>query len=149
MVRLCLQHSQAVSRASGASGGTLSLSHYRHSTSSLTSPLGLRQTQKYMLVVIGVYRDLHRHQHLGHRLRFQLRALITLRSAAQHLGGVHRDALLWMQHRRRRKQSCTDSPGIRDAEPPPRSAPYSRTPSVRRASYVRQCQKCQNGHLSS
>jgi hypothetical protein len=37
----------------------------------------------------------------------------------------------------------TDSLGIRNAEPTPRSASNSRTPSVRRGPYLRQCQKCQ------
>jgi DNA polymerase family A len=37
----------------------------------------------------------------------------------------------------------TDSLGIRDAKPPPRSASHSRMPSVQQGPYVRQCQKCQ------
>jgi len=41
------------------------------------------------------------------------------------------------------RRVVTDSLGIRDAEPPPKSASYSRTPSVQRDPYVRQCQKCQ------
>src|SRR5215211_7922569 len=63
----------------GASSETLRLSHDRHSTLCLTSPAGHTQARKYTLVVIGVYQSSHRHQHLGHRLRFRLRALITLK----------------------------------------------------------------------
>jgi hypothetical protein len=39
-----------------------------------------------------------------HTLLFQLRASISPRRLAQHLGGVHKDALPWMQHHRRRKE---------------------------------------------
>ena len=59
---------------------------------------------------------------------------------------VHKDALLWMQHHTgEARRLVTDSLGIRDAEPSPRSASHSRTPGVRRGPYVRPCKKCQKG----
>jgi hypothetical protein len=50
--------------------------------------------------------------HRTQRSRFQLRASTTPCRSAQHLGCVHKDALLWMHHRRRREETWH-----RDSEP--------------------------------
>jgi hypothetical protein len=47
------------------------------------------------------------------------RPIATARHLSQHLDGVHKNALLWVQGRERRKPG-TDSLEIRDVEPSPR-----------------------------
>ncbi len=75
--------------------------------------------------------------------RSQLRASTTPRRLAQHLGGVHKDALLWMQHRRRRKE-----PWHRLLASGTLSLHQDRLHRLAHRAWdkvptVRQCQKCQ------
>src|SRR5215217_5856726 len=66
--------------------------------------------------------------------------------STQQLGGVHKDVLLWVQHRERRKLG-TNSVDISDAEPSARSTSHSCTPSARQDSEVEAVPKGPEGSL--
>jgi hypothetical protein len=75
--------------------------------------------------------------------RLQLRASTTPHRFAQHLGAVHKDALLWIQHHRRRKETWYGFSALGTLNPYQDRLYTLARRACGEVPSVRQCQKCQ------